>query len=208
MLIKNVVFDLGNVILNINPELSVKEFSKLGIPNFDKLYTLSLQTELFDDLETGRTNAGAFCEKVRIITNTNLHDSIIIDAWNALILDFPQENLELLKRARNKYRTFILSNTNRIHYEYYTENLNKYHDIQNLESLVEKAFFSHEIGLRKPDKGIFNYMINITGIDPSETLFIDDSRANCRTAEMLGFFVEEYREKNLPQLFRKLNLPF
>jgi len=208
MLIKNIVFDLGNVILNINPDLSVKAFAEMGITGFDKLYTLSLQTTLFDALETGNTSSGLFCEEIRKITNIDLPDKQIIDAWNALILDFLPENLSFLKTVKTQYRTFILSNTNRIHYDFYSEKLRKEHEVQSLESLVEKAFFSHEVGMRKPEEGIFKLLIKNTGIDQGDTLFIDDSATNCIAASKLGFWTHEYKEENLPALFRKLNLPF
>jgi len=207
-LYKNIVFDLGNVILNIDPMLSFEAFKNLGINNFDRLYTLSHQEGLFDSLETGMAGDEYYCNEIRRLSGTDLCNTDIIAAWNALILDFPRENLELLKRVKSKYRTFILSNTNHIHYRFYTSDLQENHQVNGLEELVQKAYFSHEIGLRKPDDAIFRYVEEDAAILPSETLFIDDSDVNCDAARKRGWNVILYSGRSLPELFREIGLPY
>ncbi|NLA25181.1 MAG: HAD family phosphatase [Bacteroidales bacterium] len=206
-MIKNIVFDLGNVILNIDASLSVLEFEKLQLKNFDELYTLSNQVGLFDQLEKGEIEPEEFYAKIREISKLDLKDFEIINAWNALILDFPKENIELLKSLKSKYRTFILSNTNYIHYKYYTEQLQTNFNINGLEDLVEKAYFSHELGYRKPDEIIYKFVENHANIKPEETLFIDDNAENCLSAEKLSWKTILYTGNSLSDLFAKLNLP-
>lgn len=207
-LYKNIVFDLGNVILNIDPMLSFEAFKNLGINNFDRLYTLSHQEGLFDSLETGMAGDEFYCNEIRRLSGSDLSNTDIIAAWNALILDFPRENLELLKRVKSKYRTFILSNTNHIHYSFYTSDLRENHQVKGLEELVQKAYFSHEVGLRKPDEAIFRYVEEDAAILPSETLFIDDSDVNCEAARKRGWNVILYSGRSLPELFREIGLPY
>lgn len=208
MLLKNIIFDLGNVILNIDTKLSEIEFSKHGLYNFEELYSLASQYEIFDRLETGNINNENFFNEFRQITNINLSNEIITCCWNALIMDFPNSRIELLKKLKVRYRTFILSNTNKIHYDFYTKILQAQHNLNGLENLVEKAYFSHEIGLKKPFDNIYNYVLNSSNILASETLFIDDNYDNISAAEKLGFNTIWLKDNNLQDLdiWKKLSI--
>lgn len=206
MNIKNIIFDLGNVLLKINTELSKQAFKNYGIFNFDSLYTLANQVNLFDELETGKITEFEFFEKFRKITKTNLENEIIEKCWNQLIFDYPHENLEILKQIKNSYNTFILSNTNKIHYKHYTYILKKNHGIENLESLVKKAYFSHECGLRKPDKNFFLLVLNENNLITEETLFIDDDIRNIKAANELGIKTYHLEDLNLEKALKNYNL--
>ncbi|HOK37541.1 MAG TPA: HAD family phosphatase [Bacteroidales bacterium] len=206
MIIKNIIFDLGNVLLKINTELSKEAFKNHGISNFDSLYTLSNQVNLFDELETGKITEFEFYEKFRIITKTNLENETIEKCWNELIRDYPQENLEILKQIKNSYNTFIISNTNKIHYKHYTSILKQNHGIENLESLVKKAYFSHECGLRKPDKNFFLLVLNKNDLIPKETLFIDDDIRNIKAAKELGIKTYHLEKLNIEKALKNYNL--
>lgn len=186
MNIKNIVFDLGNVILDIDTDLSKKAFQDLGFNNFEKLYTLSQQNKLFDNLEVGSISEKNFYDEIRNITELNLSDEQIEDAWNALIIDYKKRRIEILEKAKLNYRTFILSNTNSIHYRAYTKLLYDKYNIKGLESLVHKAYFSHEINFKKPDKEAFLFVLNDAGINAENTLFIDDNAKNIDAARELG----------------------
>ncbi len=197
---KNIIFDLGNVILDIDTELSKKAFEKEGVENFDKLYTLAYQAEVFDRLEIGAISEKEFYSEIREITGSSLSDNQIRDCWNALIIDYNMERIEFLQKTRTKYKTFILSNTNEIHYKLYTEILLKKYEVQGLESLVDKAYFSHKIGLKKPDPEAFYYIINNAGIKINETLFIDDNQDHIKSAAELGFKTLLLNNKKLEDL--------
>ncbi|MBO4614412.1 MAG: HAD family phosphatase [Bacteroidales bacterium] len=187
--IKNLIFDLGNVILNIDTKLSEKAFAQYGMTNFSELYTLAAQNELFDRLEVGSITEKEFYDEFRRVTGCKLPDKTLEDCWDALIMDFPAARIEMLKSLKNegRYRTFILSNTNIIHYRFYTALLNRTYGVDGLESLVEHAYFSHEIGLKKPNRDIFDHVVEHSHIVPSETIFIDDNEANIKAAKALGF---------------------
>ncbi|MBQ5423707.1 MAG: HAD family phosphatase, partial [Bacteroidales bacterium] len=178
--IRNLIFDLGNVILNIDTKLSEIAFAQYGMNDFEKLYTLASQNELFDRLEVGNITENEFYDEFRRVTGCKLDNKTLEQCWDALIMDFPSARIEMLKRLKNegKYRTFILSNTNIIHYRFYTALLKRTRGVDGLESLVEHAYFSHEIGLKKPNRDIFDYVVEHSHIKPEESIFIDDNEAN------------------------------
>ena len=200
--IRNLIFDLGNVILNIDTKLSEIAFAKYGMNDFEKLYTLASQNELFDRLEVGSISENEFYDEFRKVTGCKLDNQILEQCWNALIMDFPAARIEMLKHLKNegKYRTFILSNTNIIHYRFYTALLKRVHGVDGLESLVEHAYFSHEIGLKKPNRDIFDHVVTNSHIKPEESIFIDDNEANIKAANALGFntiFLKDNDMENL-----------
>lgn len=200
--IRNLIFDLGNVILNIDTKLSEIAFAKYGMNDFEKLYTLASQNELFDRLEVGSITENEFYDEFRRVTGCKLDNKTLEQCWDALIMDFPSARIEMLKRLKNegKYRTFILSNTNIIHYRFYTAMLKRTRGVDGLESLVEHAYFSHEIGLKKPNRDIFDYVVEHSHIKPEESIFIDDNEANIKAANALGFntiFLKDNDMENL-----------
>jgi len=182
--IKNIIFDFGGVILNIDHELTEEAFRKLGINDFDKLYSKAIQSNLFDDLEKGTISADNFIKEIKKIINVS--ESDIVNAWNAILLDIPKERIEILKKVKNNYRTFLLSNTNIIHYEKYVADLEKVFGHKDFSPLFEKSYFSYQVGMRKPNKEIFEYVLLQNGLKPEETLFIDDSIQHIHGAEKTG----------------------
>ncbi|MCK5855938.1 MAG: HAD family phosphatase [Bacteroidales bacterium] len=185
-MIKNIIFDLGGVILNINFQLAAESFKKLGLEDFEGLYSKATQTKLFDRLEKGLISNEEFYAEIRDLSGINMSDSQIDQAWNSLILDFPPARLQLIKDLRKNYKLFLLSNTNRIHADYYNKDLINNHNIDDLDSIFDKVYYSHDIGLRKPDNAPFEYLLNDQNIKPNESLFIDDALPNILTANQMG----------------------
>lgn len=185
--INNLIFDLGGVILNIDPDKTVQKMKRLGIANFEKLYSQLKQNETFDLLEKGEISEDQFVEEILRHVNKPIEKEDIINAWNELLLDFPQERIKLLDELNKskRFRTFLLSNTNLIHKKVYNQDLFKRFS-KRLEDLFETAYFSHEIAMRKPDAEIFQYVLDREKLEPSETLFIDDSPDNIAAASALG----------------------
>lgn len=182
--IKNIIFDLGGVLLNIDYSLTSKAFKELGIENFDALYSQAKQTTLFDDFEKGLTDSKQFREGLRKYINTN--DDNINKAWNAMLLDFPKERLELLKKLKNNYRLFLLSNTNDIHITWYSNYLLKVYGSKDLSHIFEKDYYSYKTGMRKPEKEIFELVMKENKLNPEETLFIDDSSQHIEGAKKVN----------------------
>jgi putative hydrolase of the HAD superfamily len=186
--IKNIIFDLGGVILNIDLKRTENALRELGIDNFSRYMTQSHVTFFFKDYETGKMDDAAFIKSIQALSVHTLKEEEVINAWNALLLDFPQERIELLQNLKRKYRLFLLSNTNLIHYRKFQEQI----FLQTggyLEDLFEKTYYSHTVGLRKPDVAIFQLVINENELNPAETLFVDDTEGNMEGAKQAGLFV-------------------
>src|SRR5205085_1400826 len=130
----------------------------------------------------------AFIKAIQSLSERSLEAEAIVEAWNALLLDFPGERIELLKTLKKKYRLFLLSNTNSIHHKQFQQQL--YQQTGNyLEDLFEKTYYSHTIGLCKPDVEAFRLVINENNLNPSETIFVDDSEANITGAKEAGLHI-------------------
>ena len=185
--VRNIVFDLGNVIINIDPDLTLRKFKEFGVTNFDEMYTIMRQTDVFDRLDTGKITLPEFRNAIRDFTRVNISDAQIDEAWCAMLLDFPEENAELLRKLRNGgYKLYLLSNTNEMHIDYYTEYLKQQFGRDLLSELFDRAFYSHEIGYRKPNREAFEHVLQAEGLKPAETLFIDDLEHNVIGARQTG----------------------
>ena len=185
--IRNIVFDLGNVVINIDPDLTLQKFRNMGVANFDEMYSIMRQTDVFDRLDTGKITLPEFRNAVREFSHTNLADVQIDEAWCAMLLDFPKENAELLRKLRaNGYKLYLLSNTNEMHIEYYTKYLKQQFGRDLLAELFDRTFYSHEIGFRKPNREAFEYVLKNEGLKPAGTLFIDDLEHNVIGARQTG----------------------
>ena len=185
--IKNIIFDLGGVIINIDYKKTEQAFVRLGVNNFRELYSQFHATQIFEDLERGLIPAVTFIDEIKKVSSVPLKNHEIIDAWNAMLLDLPEGRLSFLYKLKQRYRTFLLSNTNEIHYKavqnIYKERMEKEY---LLDSCFEKAYYSHELKLRKPDVEIFNLVIEQNNLQAGETLFIDDTPANVEGAGKAG----------------------
>ncbi|CAN5820779.1 HAD family phosphatase [soil metagenome] len=184
--IKNIIFDLGGIFINIDFARTEQAFIDLGITNFNDFFTQHHASELFELLETGKISPTAFCETFRFETNTRLTDDQIIAAWNALLLDFPKERIHWLQQIGKKYNIFLFSNTNQIHYDAFMAGFKTQTGFNDLNSFFIKAYYSQEIGLRKPYPEAFLHIINEQKLNPAETLFIDDTIKNIEGAKAVG----------------------
>ena len=169
-----IIFDLGGVIINLDYQLTIDAFKILGLANFDEMYTQAKQSNVFDDFETGKISSQHFINSLLPYLPNGVSANKVVHAWNAMILDFPKERLDLLDKLKTDYRIFLLSNTNDIHLQAVKRSLSNTTD-RKLESYFEKVYLSHEIKLRKPHKEIFELVCNEQNLDPSRTLFIDDT---------------------------------
>jgi len=183
--IKNIIFDLGGVLLNINPLLSLLELEKISGISQEELTVKLISEQIFIKFETGRLDSAQFRSELCRIINTSVSDSEVDRIWNKLILDIPLHRVNLLKELRNNYKVYMLSNTNIIHFDHYTRELAETLGI-NLADLFDRIYVSHEIGIHKPDARIYTYVLENAKINASETVFIDDSLANIEAAERLG----------------------
>lgn len=184
--IKHIIFDLGGVILNIDYQRTDKAFTDLGVKNFSELYSQFHANPLFENLETGRVENAAFVDAMRPYLPEGTPDQAIIDAWNAMLLDFPVARLQLLQQLSQYYNLYLLSNTNAIHLHALNAILEKSRGIPSLDMFFNKCYYSHEIGYRKPEKEAYQIILDENDLQPAQTLFIDDTLPNVEAAQALG----------------------
>src|ERR1700761_348838 len=203
---KNIVFDYGNVIFSLDFSKTEQAWRHLGVNDVTQFYGHKQQDGLFDAFERGEISANDFRNRVREkVDNPALTDEQIDTAWNSMLLGVPPGNHELLLSLKDKYRTFLLSNINAIHYDYIMSYLKNDFGFEGNDHLFEKTYYSHLIGKRKPEAEIFKQVMEENNLNPSETLFIDDSSQHIATAQKLG--IQSYlmtRPDNIQSLFEQL----
>lgn len=185
--IKNIIFDYGNVIFHIDFKRVQHAFRDLGMENVEDFFDHKKQDAVFDLLDRGEISNADFRDRVRELSGkTGLTDEQIDDAWNIIFIDTPPAYIDLLKKAKDKYRTFLLSNTNAIHETFFTGYIKQHFNLDSNDSLFEKVYYSHLVGKRKPEARIFEQVLNENNLKPEETLFIDDSPQHIEAAKKLG----------------------
>jgi len=199
--IKNIIFDLGGVLLNLDFNLTKQAFIDLGITDFDEYYNKAKQTGLFDLFETGKISEQEFCEQLRELSGTLIPNNKIIDAWNAMLLNFPYQRKELVLSLKNHFSTVLLSNTNETHIRAFNKIIKEDIDEVSLMPLFDKVYYSNEIGLRKPSRAIFEFVLAQNNYKPEETLFLDDSIQHIEGAKKLGINVVHITDEPIEKLF-------
>jgi len=190
--IKNILFDLGGVLLDLDFMAPVVAFRKLGLAEDHLDYRKAISDPVFLGFEQGNISPEAFRDRIReILGNQNLEDAEIDTAWCSMLGSVPAEKTELLKQLAPRYRLFLYSNTNVIHIGYFKRRFEKEHGLP-FESLFEKTFYSHDIHDRKPQISGYEKVVAKAGIHPGETLFVDDLVQNIEAAREFGFQVFHY----------------
>lgn len=183
--IEAIIFDLGGVLIEIDYSATIVEFEKLGFENPTHIYSQDKQSLLFEQFEKGEISSSHFINKLLAISKSYPTPNQIVKAWNAMICDFSVESISIIRNLQEKYRLFILSNTNELHINLVNR---KWQEIENppMESLFEKIHFSHQLGLRKPYPNTFLEVCKINNLEPVKTLFIDDSIQHIEGARKAG----------------------
>jgi glucose-1-phosphatase len=184
--IRNIIFDFGGVVLDIDPSLTLKELANLGFKNTEVFVTPDFQEGVMNKFERGILTPEIFRQKVRESLGAEVSDQKIDDAWNALLLDIPKERIAVIEAVRKNYKTFLLSNSNEIHYDVYVRDLQLRFGYREFDQLFDKAYFSFDLHLSKPNPEIFEFVLNQHRLVPSETLFIDDTFEHIEAARKLG----------------------
>ena len=175
--IKNIIFDLGGVLLNIDPQKTIDAFAKMGMPQLVASSGLSYDHDIFFRMEQGQISPDEFRTGVRNLLPKPVSSQEIDDAWTAMLLDFPVIRVKLVKNLRKDFKIYLFSNTNAIHVAKYHSDFLKLHGFE-VSTLFEIDFYSNEIGHRKPSTESYQKIIHLSGINPDESLFIDDSPIN------------------------------
>lgn len=184
---ENIIFDLGGVLLNIDYYKTEAAFNELGFGQFTKMYNQYSANPLFEHLETGLVSNEDFYGELIKMSGGTINEHQIKQAWNAMLLDFRRQSLAFLKELEKSHQLFLLSNTNAIHHAAFMKIFTSEIGENSFDSYFFKTYYSHLLGLRKPNKDIFEFILEDSNLKPGQTLFIDDSYNNIDTARNLGF---------------------
>ncbi|WP_339609100.1 HAD family phosphatase [uncultured Planktosalinus sp.] len=199
-MIKTILFDFGDVFLNLDKNATKIEFQKLGLSEFtDEMLEINKQ------YEKGTIHTKTFIDyyKNQLSRATNQQ---LIDSWNSILLDFPKHRLAFLEKlsASKKYQLLLLSNTNELHIDWIKQHINVYEQFKNC---FDAFYLSHEINLRKPDAAIYQIILKNHKLKADQVLFIDDTNENTQAAKQLGFYIWNLDPTNedVTELFTKFN---
>lgn len=184
--IKTIIFDFGGVILDIDPQITIKEFQKMGFKDVAKTKSKEFIEDIIRKFERGIYTPEVFRKRLRAFLELDVTDQQLDDAWNALIYDIPAERIEVLEQVKKNYQILLLSNSNEIHYDLYVRDLQLRFGYREFDALFDKSYFSFDMHLSKPDPEVYEFVMYQHDLVPSETLFIDDNEANIAAAAKLG----------------------
>ena len=184
--IKNIIFDLGGVLLNIDYQKTSHAFKALGAAGFDDLYSQATANHLFEALETGSISDDTFYQEMAQHCSPETSPLQMQEAWNHILLDFREGSLEYLKRLRERYNLYLLSNTNSIHLTAFNQILKQQTGETSLDEFFTKSYYSHVMQKRKPYPETYKWVLEDAGLKAEETLFIDDSINNIKGANEAG----------------------
>ncbi len=183
--IKNIVFDLGGVILDIDPQKTFNALYKMGFPETTDLKSLLGAGTPPVHYETGKIDTEEFREWARTLLRSGVPDRDIDRAWTAMLLEVPPARVDFLKRMALHHRLFLYSNTNELHQHKFEKDFAAQYDF-DFKRLFRKVYYSHILGWKKPDKEGFEIILKENDLAAKETLFIDDNEENIQTADSLG----------------------
>jgi glucose-1-phosphatase len=201
-MITTIIFDFGDIFINLDKQATLDGLKKLGVSEWnDDLNQLNVS------FEKGQISRENFLFGIQKHTSNASIDEITT-AWNAVLLDFPLKRLEFLQKLSKKYRLFLLSNTDSIHIETF-ERENGVSFYSDFYQCFEKVYFSFEMGMRKPDVEIYNYLLSQHNLIPKHTLFVDDKKENTDAAASLGIHVWNLQvgKEDVVDLFSRKELP-
>jgi len=200
--IKNIIFDLGGVILDIDENIVYKELEKMGISTSELAHSKEFM-DIMSKFDTGIYTAPTFRKKTKAILGQEKMTDQRFDAiWNSMLLDIPRERIEAIEKVKKHYKIFLMSNSNVIHYDLYVRDLQLRFGYNEFDELFNKSFFSFAEHLEKPDPRFFELILDHEGLLPEETLFIDDTEKNIKVAQSLGIHTYHIsREELVRNLF-------
>jgi putative hydrolase of the HAD superfamily len=186
LITRNLIIDLGGVVVDLDVNLTLQAMQKLA-GSHELPSGMAIESPLFHQFERGEVGARAFRDKLREMLGSGAGDGELDDAWNAMILGVPRERLDWLERLRSRgYRMFLLSNTNEIHLPFVEDLLRKVSGARSFDPWFNQCYYSHRLGLRKPDPSIYEWVLSENDLSPTETMMIDDNPRNLEGAALAG----------------------
>lgn len=187
-----IIFDLGGVIIDIDPSCSLQAFAELTNKPVEQVARSIEQAGVFEQYESGMVDDHAFFDLLRTTLDTQASSEVLQHAWNTLLGSIPLHKIEAIRKLSEQYRIFLLSNTNKIHFEAVQEILYHSAGLPSFDVLMEGVVLSYEVGMRKPDASIYTYVLDTFSLQPSKTVFIDDNVPNIEAAAALGIAAVHY----------------
>ncbi|MDR1762192.1 MAG: HAD-IA family hydrolase [Bacteroidales bacterium] len=184
--ITTIIFDFGGVILNLNESLTYNALMQTLQCNEQQLKSYFTHNNMFHKYECGLVSTEEFVHYIQSCAKTTISTQEIADAWNAMLLDFPLQHIDLLLSLKQTYRTFLLSNTNELHEQAFTHNMKNQGITHSLHDLFEQVWYSHTLHLNKPHVTIFETVVQQANLNPKQTLFLDDKIENLEGAQKVG----------------------
>jgi glucose-1-phosphatase len=184
--IKNIIFDFGGVILPVDPMAFAAGLMELGCTDVLGLHERFMAQQVYSRFEKGEMSPGEFRMMLRTGLSNHASDEQLDKAWNLILGEIPSHRVRFLESLKPRYRTFLLSNTNKIHYDRYQEQFRETYGHQSLDNLFEKTYYSFLLKLYKPDPAIFEFVLRDSRLNAEETLFVDDYASNIEAAKKLG----------------------
>ena len=194
--IDTIIFDIGNVLIDIDYEIMAGEFARIATVDFHRMITYTHQDWIFDQYEKGQISSDQFRAALRQYLKPEVTDEAIDTAWNSILIHYPSAKFELLKKLRKQYRIFALSNINELHAAAIDAHVHSQFGVPDMSSYFDHAYYSHEIGLRKPEPEIYQLILNDRSLNPAKTLFIDDKIENTNAAAALGIRVYHLTDRD------------
>lgn len=189
--IKTIIFDIGGVLVDLDFKRTFDAFSESGFKNLEKMISQQESTNILSQYKLGLISSEDFKNYIRSELGPQISDEKIESMWNKMLIKIPHEKLDFLLELHQKYKLFALSNTNELHWRYASQmfNYQKY----TIDNFFDRIFLSFQMHKAKPNSDIYEEMIRQTNLNPSESLFIDDSEENCKTAASLGMNYHVYK---------------
>lgn len=194
--LEGIIFDIGNVIVDIDYQRVIERFQTVAKTDIHKIVSYQQQTLFFDTYEKGEISTAQFIAKLKTYLQDSVTDEQIIAIWNYMLVAFPKEKISLLQRLKSKFCLMALSNINELHVAEINKNVRELYGINAFKDLFHHAFYSNEVGFRKPEKELYEYVLNNVRISPEKLLFIDDKKENLLPAKALGILTLHLQHPN------------
>jgi putative hydrolase of the HAD superfamily len=195
--IKAIIFDIGNVLIDIDYPKTISNFQKLATIDFQSIVSYQQQIAIFNQFEKGQVSVEEFVTALKQYLRDDVTDQQIIDAWNTMLVYYPEQKIKLLHALKNKgFQLYALSNINELHVAEINSNVQRLFGITEFSELFEKAYYSNKVGWRKPEAELYNIVLTEIHLAPEHILFIDDKLENLEPAQLLGIQTYHLQDPN------------